>query len=330
MKLSIESLAVLGVLAAMAAPAAATSVAAANPEQRRAAQKMFEAADELFESARYGEAAQAFRASYELVASPNSRLMVARSLREEGQLAEAYREYQGTMRDAEASGGRYAEALTTANAESSALREQLAFVEVPEDTAQQLRIGEHVLELEAGEPVAADAGQVELQLLADGQVIASETVTLRAGATHVFGTADEAVEPSSTKPQELTEGTSEEPLSPPAPPPQGTSGLRWGAYVAGGVGAAGLISFGVFGLLARNQHDALEEDCPGGACASDPSQRADKGELYQNVANASLGLGVLGIATGATLFFFSEPDDEVAPSVGLRLGPGNVSVCGRF
>jgi tetratricopeptide (TPR) repeat protein len=90
-------------------------------EQRKAAQKMFEAGDALYEAGRFQEASEAFRQSHSLVRSPNSRLMLARSLRELGNTDEACVEYRGTRDDAAQSGGRYPEALQAATAELSAL-----------------------------------------------------------------------------------------------------------------------------------------------------------------------------------------------------------------
>jgi hypothetical protein len=105
------------------------AVAEADAEQRRAAQKTFEAGDELYESGRYQEALTAFRASLDLVASPNSRLMVARCLRELGQLVQAEQEFATTVRDAEASGGRYAQTADAARAEREAVQKQIAELE---------------------------------------------------------------------------------------------------------------------------------------------------------------------------------------------------------
>lgn len=90
-------------------------------DARVAAQKLFEAGDALYESKRYEEASQAFRQSHSLVKSPNSRLMLARSLRELGHLEEAKTEFQGTIDDAAASFGRYPEAHKAATAELMAL-----------------------------------------------------------------------------------------------------------------------------------------------------------------------------------------------------------------
>jgi tetratricopeptide (TPR) repeat protein len=99
----------------------AVSSGAALEEEKRAAQKMFEAGDGLYESGKYAEAITAFKNSHDLVASPNSRLMLARSLREAGRHPEAIAEFQATIRDAEASFGRYPEALQAAQSELKAL-----------------------------------------------------------------------------------------------------------------------------------------------------------------------------------------------------------------
>jgi hypothetical protein len=90
-------------------------------EEKRAAQKMFEAGDGLYESGRYEEATVAFKNSHDLAASPNSRLMLARSLREAGHHEQACTEFRATIQDAEASFGRYPEALQAARSELDAL-----------------------------------------------------------------------------------------------------------------------------------------------------------------------------------------------------------------
>jgi tetratricopeptide (TPR) repeat protein len=95
---------------------------------------MFEAGDALYEGKRFEEAADAFRQSHSLVNSPNSRLMLARSLRELGRKAEAAVEYRGTIEDAQSSAGRYPEAKQAATAELDALD---AEADSPPAAAQQ-------------------------------------------------------------------------------------------------------------------------------------------------------------------------------------------------
>lgn len=102
-------------------PAVAGETTSVGEDQKQAAQKMFEAGDALYEGKRYEEAAEAFRQSHGLVKSPNSRLMLARSLRELGRSAEAIVEFRGTIEDALSSAGRYPEAKQAATAELDAL-----------------------------------------------------------------------------------------------------------------------------------------------------------------------------------------------------------------
>jgi len=87
---------------------------------------MFEAGDGLYEGGRYYDAIAAFKNSHDLVTSPNSRLMLARSLREARRDADACEEFRGTIHDAETSGGRYPEALQAAQSELNALESQMA------------------------------------------------------------------------------------------------------------------------------------------------------------------------------------------------------------
>src|SRR6185503_10233169 len=74
----------------------------ASNAQWKAAQKTFRVGDELYDGKRFSEALTAYRASYEIVASPNSRLMIARCMRELGRLSDAYTEFEGAVADAQA------------------------------------------------------------------------------------------------------------------------------------------------------------------------------------------------------------------------------------
>lgn len=122
----LHSMLLVAVLTSTTQATLASSPSSATEEERSAAQKMFEAGDGLYESGRFEDAVGAFRNSHQLVASPNSRLMLARSLREAGHNEDACREFRGTIEDADASGGRYPEALQAAQSELRALEELIA------------------------------------------------------------------------------------------------------------------------------------------------------------------------------------------------------------
>ena len=105
----------------------------ASKDQLKAAQRTFEAADGLFDAKRYEQAITAYRASHEIVASPNSRLMIARSMQALGRLDEAYAELLGAVADAKAAADadqKYAPTLKAAEAELSALEAKIGRVQL--------------------------------------------------------------------------------------------------------------------------------------------------------------------------------------------------------
>src|SRR5262245_3711361 len=68
---------------------------------------------EAFIDGHYEDASALFRRSYALRASPNTRLMIAKSLMEAGQPVEAYTEMTAALREAEAAAAHEAEAQRT-------------------------------------------------------------------------------------------------------------------------------------------------------------------------------------------------------------------------
>ncbi len=326
----VSSLCLVLVASSLPANVRAAGVETAAGEQKRAAQKMFEAADGLYESGRFDEAAQAFRASYELVASPNSRLMIARSLRELQRYDEAYKEYQGTIADAEASGGRYPETLSAARAEADALSGQMAYVVVdasPEDATAELIVNGKAVKWTAGERIAVRASKVDIEFRFPNGQNHRESLDLKAGETRKLtakaGPAPAPASPPIAKVEASTPSANPQPES-------HSNGLRTAAYVAGGVGALGLVSFGVFGYLDRSAYSDLKSKCSGSTCPPAQSNDIDAGRRYQLIANIGLGVAAVGVATATTLFLVSSPGKSRERKVTLQLGPGSVFVRGKF
>ena len=88
---------------------------------------------EAFNADKYDEALQAFQASYDSVASPNSHLMLARTLVKLGRLGEAYEAFDETQREAEQAAKldeKYEKASKSAADERDALRPKIALVTV--------------------------------------------------------------------------------------------------------------------------------------------------------------------------------------------------------
>src|SRR5262245_59449258 len=72
----------------------------ASAEAQLKAQQVYEQGVLHFKAGRHADAAQSFKASYEIVASPNSHLMFARALRDSGELEAAFEELGATQKEA--------------------------------------------------------------------------------------------------------------------------------------------------------------------------------------------------------------------------------------
>jgi hypothetical protein len=306
------------------------SMESANGEQRRAAQKTFEAGDDLFEHGRYEEAMTAFRASQALVASPNSRLMIGRCLRELGRRAEAYIEFEATAQEAEQN-GRYAETLAAASAERDAMKAQIAFLVVDaaaEPGVEGFRIGERRYSSEHfGKPIPLDPGRVEIVTIVNGADGRTATLEAEAGKTYPLPTGSEASELPAATPAPATPTKS--PATAVVATTDSGSGLRTAAWISAGVGVAGVAGFAIFGMMSKSQYESLEKECPGGRCGPDRQEDIDSGERNQLFANIGLAVGVVGIGVGATLFVLSSGSDEQEHGR-VTLGPAGVAYRGSF
>jgi len=332
----------------LTAPALAAGVAPheATKSQNQAAQKAFAEADRKFDAKHYDEALSGFRASYEIVASPNTRLMIARALRESGKLADAYTEFEGTIADAHANehaGKRYEQTASAAKDELDALRRRVGFVKVEvsgESTGATVSIGSRAFDPAAlFKPIVVDPGKVSIMVSgADGEEKTKE-VNVAAGATE-----EVSIELEGGGGGSHGGGASSTPASrlevPPDEPEEKkieigpNTKLRTWAWIAGGVGVAGFATFAVFGLMNKSQFNELKDDCPGGNCPPGRSDDIDAGRRYQTLANVGLVVGSVGIATGVTLFVLSRgktvEEEKPKERYTIRVSPTSIGLRGEF
>jgi len=318
----------LGVLTsapAYAQPAAATPA----PEAVEKAQSLFKKGNSLYEAKKYNHALEQFRASYAAVPSPNSRLYIARTLERMGELRDAYLEFEGVIEEASARAAtepRYAKTQETATAERDDLAGKIALVTVTvahPDVASSLQIGgKDVPRARWGKPFPAAPGPVEVVVASTTGAPVRESLTLAAGDKREL-TLDP--QPAGTGP----EGGGPIEVSTPSP----RAGLRPYAYVAGGVGLAGLGLFTVAGLMASNTYSDLSSSCSG-PCPPDRQDDVDAGKTQQTLANIGLIVGGVGLVAGATLFVLSvtggSSDEQGTTSSQIVIGPSYAGLHGTF
>jgi hypothetical protein len=334
-------------LAALATPLA--SAAGADPSSATAAQKKeamdhFTAGKQAFEAKNYEKAAMELRAALEVVDSPNARLELARALRDAGKLDEAWTEYERVVQSATklaAKEERYAKTADAATTERTDVESKLAFVLVAVAHAPAgavLKVGGKTVPPDKwDEPIVAPGGAVDVVLSdASGKELARQTVMATVGQKlPVDLDAQPAPAPAPAAPHEVAAEDKPDNAPPPAdttPPPasSGRANLRPWAYVAGGVGVAGLATFTIFGLMSNSNYSDLQGACPNRNCPAGKSSEIDNGKTYQTVANVGLVVGLVGVAAGTTLFVLSLGGKSAPVTTGLVVGPSFVGLRGTL
>jgi hypothetical protein len=304
-------------------------VETATKAQKADAQKSYAEGKQAFDDKQFEAALAKFRASYDIVASPNSHLMVARSLGELGRLGEAYDEYQGTVDEAMEANDpeKYGKTLESAKEERLALRAKLAFVTVDVD-AEVTANGRPVRREAWGRPIAVAPGNVEVALKSKSAVLAEQKVDLPAG-----GDITMVLTPQVSSGPPAPAACPEVAVAPAAPAKTTGGTQRTMALVTGGIGVVGIGTYVAFALLNNSRYNDLKSRCPGNICPEAAASDVKQGNTYQTISFVGLGVGVVGVGTGL-LLWFTSPKSQPAPQQGKRpellIGASSVAVRGRF
>jgi hypothetical protein len=339
------------------APLAATKTQAAKTME--VAQKVYLQGAAHYKAGRLLEALAAFRASYDMVPSPNSHIMIARSLRDKGDFAQAYAEYDRVVIEADEAierDSKYQATAHAARAERSKLREKLTMVIVrvrnpPDDL--HVVVGDKPIErTDWGKPVPVLAGALVALGVAGGRPDQRKDLSGFPGDELVvsfdYSAAPTApIEPSpppkkaedELKPTRFAPSDAVPDIPRQPPPPRPLPSDRTWAYVALGAGGAGLVTFFAFGALNQSVYNDLQASCPNMHCPGNQQDNVDKGRRYQVLANVGLGLAVVGASVGAILL---TSEDNGPPPVDaarrpqrfgvtdVAIGPGSLQVRGSF
>jgi hypothetical protein len=316
-----------------ASPALAAGVApnVATEAQRADATKSFIKGRDLFGEKKFEPALAEFKSSYDVVASPNTRLYIARCHRELGHLTLAYAEFTHTADDAKALAKDEAKYQTTAEAattERQDLANKLGFVDLSlthPGASTVVKVGGDVVARDAwSQPVPVAPGAVDVVVESEGRPPVVQSVQVAAGehkAVPVDAGADAPVAP----PVVAVETPQEAPKKKKVP-------LRTLAYVAGGVGVAGFATFAIFGLMSNSTYSGLQDSCANNVCPPNKSGDISTGKTQQTIANIGLVVGAVGVAAGVTLFVISNKKDTSTAAATARVtaGPGYVGLQGAF
>ncbi len=330
---------------------------------KEVAQKVYLQGVDHYRAGRLLEALAAFRASYDMVPSPNSHLMMARALRDRGAIVEAFVEYGKLVAEADAAAQRdpkYDATSRSARDERSKLRERLTLVTVRvKEPPQDLRVtlGNQIVERARwGEAVPVPSGAVvaratpaegpeqhqDLVAMPGGELVVSFDFAVAPSPPPVTPTDDLAATPA-PPPREAGPFPPSDavPDIPPAPPrkPRPSPDRTW-VYTSFGAGAAGLATFITFGAIDQSIFNSVEAKCPGGHCSPSLASDIDKGRRAQTIANIGFGVALVGVTAGCVLLAngaSNEARGEEAANrrrgvalTDLSIGPHAVQVGGEF
>ncbi len=159
-----------------------------------------------------------------------------------------------------------------------------------------------------GKPTPIDPGEHMLLVrLPDGQSFVKRITVAEAITTKVKLTAPPGFvyQPTQTKPVKV-------PPNAVAQKSPGASAPAW-AWVAGGVGAAGLVSASILWYVRARAIDDLDAQCnSGGNCPASLRDKQNQGEVVSIAAPIAFGVGILGLGTAA-YGFLKKPSPEVDP-----------------
>lgn len=318
-------------LAAAPALGAGASIDAATPEQSTAASDKYRTGMTLFQQEKYAEALETFKQSYDTVASPNSHLMVVRTLAKMGKVAAAYAEIDAVIHEAEKAtekSDKYKKTLDAARSEKDDLKTKVGFVVVNVQASVSVA-GRDLDSSELGRRVPVDPGSVDVVLKLSSGEEEHRKVDVGPGRE----TKIEIAPPAASHAAAVAAPAAPCPTSAPIVEQTGIN-QRTLALVAGGIGVVGFGTFAVFGLLDNGKYSDLQNACKDNVCARALSNEAETGRTYQTLANVGLGVGIAGVVSSVVLFVTapSRSKERVGrrASPEIAVGPSSVSVRGAF
>jgi len=112
--------------------------------------------------------------------------------------------------------------------------------------------------------------------------------------------------------------------------PTAASRSRLPAYIAWGVGIAGVGAGIGFGWVAKDQEAVLDKACPNDVCPRTHRAKLDAARTNGVISTVSLSVGLGAAALGTVLYFLSGADGDSATDAEASLRPGGADLTLRF
>jgi hypothetical protein len=293
---------------AQAQPGRDTPGAAPSSQERVLAESLFREARELVKAEDFDAACPKLAESQRLDPQLGTLLYLATCHEQQGKTASAWAEYSAAADLAAQRGEVKRQALARERAD--ALEPKLARIKVRlSQSSSSLTVtldGRAIGSATLATPFPIDPGDHRLSASAKDGASWKQAVRIPEGA----GTT--TVEVPLLERRADTSGAGDD-----------GDDLRTGAWIAGGVGVAGLGLMTVFGIVAINQRGAADEHCVGQFCSDEGLAGHADASTSAVVSTVGLFVGLAGLATATTLFIIaaSPPDQQEAYWMAPSLTP---------
>jgi len=310
-----------------------TTSALADPtaEDRATARSLAGEGYQALQTKDYSTAVDRFSRADALVHAPTLMIDWARSLVGLGKLVEAQERYEQIIRegvDAKAPKS-WQKALTDATSEVADLKPRLAWVTITVNGSNDARVtidGTAVPPAAIGVRRAINPGARMVRVSAPGFLPQKMPLELAEGGE---GSADFNLEPDPDA------------ASKPAPAPLETAPVAGQphdptyAYVAFGIGGAGLVAGAVTGGLALGKRSELASACtPSGDCRSNQKNVLSSYHTLGTISGVGFGLGVAGVGAGIALLLLDRggapPPSPQGFVIKPYVGVASVGALGSF
>jgi hypothetical protein len=296
---------ILGAVTALALLSLAEgAIAQSKPAgNREAAARLFQEGKALLDAGQPIEACEKLVESDKLEKAVGTLGLLAACNEQQGRVATAHAFYLEAAARAKAQGDPRAQ-FAAERAEALRPKVPWLLLRLPVGTqgARVTKNGELVHPERIGSEFPVDPGTFEIAAQAPGKLDFKKVVTAKQGHRLVVDITFDVPRPlAATKIDDA--GT-----------------FRTLAFVAGGVGVAGLAVGTGFGVMAMSQHDDSKELCNAqNQCTPEGGSLRDKAKTSALVSTIGFGVGIAGVAAGAVLFF--TLGRSKAPSAATTLTP---------
>jgi hypothetical protein len=280
------------------------SPAFAGSNEEATAEALFMEGRRLMADGKYAEACPKLAESQRLDAAVGTLLNLGECYEKNGQTASAWAAFRSA-----ASLGRkdhQEEKERVARERAAAIENKLSRLTIvvsPEAKAANVTIkrdGVALLEASWGTSIPIDPGQHTVEATSPGTKPWSKTIDLPLGAGSVTVTVPALESGGATAPVPAAAPASDQ-----AAPPRSGGWQRPAAFVAGGVGVAGLVVGTVFGLKAKSKQSDSEAYCGPGdmtICSPQGGQLIDEAKKAATISTAGFIVGGVGIVGGVVLY----------------------------